>query len=229
MANENITKRFRELDCTESEKQNLYKYLFACLDVGKSFKLRRNRVMILKPEHKNKFIILKVVKTSIENQVAYICPQCFKSSFGEFLSSEIQADKFKSCIHTKLCNLIWGNEYDIEVDIDDDEDEDLVEVITEKPRYMAVIHPSRRSSKGPGVVAISSKMLNPKCVVCKGEDSCIHLRIHLKRYKEQSENGTEVQNKKLKKLFLKNQRRSIIILMYWIRSRRMDQPAMFLM
>ena len=198
MANENITKRFRELDCTESEKQNLYKYLFACLDVGKSFKLRRNRVMILKPEHKNKFIILKVVKTSIENQVAYICPQCFKSSFGEFLSSEIQADKFKSCIHTKLCNLIWGNEYDIEVDIDDDEDEDLVEVITEKPRYMAVIHPSRRSSKGPGVVAISSKMLNPKCVVCKGEDSCIHLRIHLKRYKEQSENGTEVQNKKLK-------------------------------
>ena len=64
MANENITKRFRELDCTESEKQNLYKYLFACLDVGKSFKLRRNQVMILKPEHKNKFIILKALQAN---------------------------------------------------------------------------------------------------------------------------------------------------------------------
>ena len=71
MANENITKRFRALDCTESEKQNLYKSLFACLDVGKSFKLRRNRVMILKPEHKNKFIILKEVIDTAYNVVRF--------------------------------------------------------------------------------------------------------------------------------------------------------------
>ena len=198
MANEKITERFRSLDCTESEKEILHNYLFACLDEGKSFKLKRNLVMILQHEHKNKFMILKVVKTSIENQIAYICSKCFKTSFGEFLSTEIQADKFKSCIHTKVCNLIWGSNYDIEVDIMDDVDDDLVEVISEKPRYMAVIHTSRKSSKGPGVVVMTSKMLKPKCFVCKGQDSCIHLRIHSKRYKEQSENVNEVDKKRLR-------------------------------
>ena len=50
---------------------------------------------------------------------------------------------------------------------------------------MAVIHPSFKSSKGPGVVILSSKMLKPKCISCRGNDCCVHLAIHLHKYKQQ--------------------------------------------
>ena len=131
--------------------------------------------------------------------MSYICPKCFPVFFGEFLSCEIAADQFKSCIHTKLCNIIWGDEYDIEVNVsEDDDEEELIEILSEKPRYMAVIHPSCKSSKGPGVVVISSKMLKPKCVVCSGQDCCIHLRIHKEKYKLQSDGVSGISNKRLK-------------------------------
>lgn len=200
MANEKITERFKKLECSSTEKEILQAYLFTCLAEGKTYRLKRNRVMIMEQENKNKIILLDIVKTSIDNQVSYICPKCFPILFGEFLSCEISADKFKSCIHTKLCNIIWGDEYDIEVNVmdDDDDNDELIEVISEKPRYMAVIHPSRKSPKGPGVVVISSKMLKPKCVVCSGQDCCIHLRIHSDKFKEQMEGVSDVSNKRLK-------------------------------
>ena len=155
--------------------------------------------MIMEEEDKNKYILLDIVKTSVDNQVSYICPKCFSVFFGEFLSCEIAADQFKSCIHTKLCNIIWGDEYDIEVNVsEDDDEEELIEILSEKPRYMAVIHPSRKSPKGPGVVVLSSKMLKPKCVVCSGQDCCIHLRIHKEKYKLQSDGVSGISNKRLK-------------------------------
>ena len=199
MVNEKITERFNELDCSDDEKNTLHTYLFSCLGEGKNFRLKRNRVMITEEEDKNKYILLDIVKTSVDNQVSYICPKCFPVFFGEFLSSEIAADQFKSCIHTKLCYIIWGDEYDIEVNVsEDDDDEDLIEILSEKPRYMAVIHPSRKSPKGPGVVVLSSKMLKPKCVVCSGQDCCIHLRIHSEKYELQRDGVSGISNKRIK-------------------------------
>ena len=69
-----------------------------------------------------------------------------------------------------------GDEIHLFVDVVGEE-EDLVEVISETPKYMAVIHPSFKSSKGPGVVILSSKMLKPKCISCRGNDCCVHLAI----------------------------------------------------
>ena len=199
MSNEKITERFKDLACSEQEKEVLQAYLFSCLGGGKTHRLKRNRVMIMEEKNKNKFIILQLVRTADENKICYACPKCFPVNYAEFLSSTIAADKFKSCIHTKLCHIIWGDEYDLQIDIvDDDMEDDLVEIISEKPQYMAAVHPSQKSPKGPGVVIITSKMLKPKCLLCLGRDCCIHLKIHLKKYKEQTEEMSEMPNKRLK-------------------------------
>ena len=117
MANEKITERFKDLACSESEKKVLHAYLFSCLAEGRNYKLKRNRVMIKENENNSKYIILDIVRTLNENRLVYLCPKCFPVSFGEFLSCTISAEKFKSCIHTRLCNLIWGDEYDIEINV----------------------------------------------------------------------------------------------------------------
>ena len=69
----------------------------------------------------------------------------------------------------------------------------------EGPKWGCTLPPKKdefKSSKGRGVVVMTSKMLKPKCFVCK--DSCFHLRIHLKRCREQSEDVNEVNKKRLK-------------------------------
>ena len=65
----------------------------------------------------------------------------------------------------------------------DDEEEDLLEVVKEFPQYMAVVHFKNKSSKGPGIVILTSKTLKPKCIVCHGQDCCLHLKIHMAKYK----------------------------------------------
>ena len=191
MANEKVTERFKNLICSESEKNALHTYLFSCLAEGKSYQLKRNRVMIMESGNSNKFIILELVRTTDEKKMCYICPKCFPISYANFLSSTISAEHFKSCIHTRLCTLIWGDEYDISINVVDvEEEDDLVEVVEEKPKYMAVIHPSCKSPKGPGVVVLSSKMLKPKCIVCPGQDCCVHLKIHLLKYKRKMDKET---------------------------------------
>ena len=112
--------------------------------------------MIMESGNSNKFIILELVRTTDEKIMCYICPKCFPISYANFLSSTISAEHFKSCIHTRLCTLIWGDEYDISINVVDvEEGDDLVEVVEEKPKYMAVIHPSCKSPKGPGVVVLN--------------------------------------------------------------------------
>ena len=201
MSREGVTQRLTNLKCSDEEKKILSDYLFSCLADGKNFKLKRNRVMVMDNEGNDKYIILDLVPTTDENKQMYICPKCSHLDFGRMLTSSVSVEQFKSCIHSELCHLIWGNNVDLDVDLIDDEEEDLVEVVTEMPRYMAVIHPSVKDPlKGPGAVILTSKTLKPKCIVCRGQDSCIHLRIHMKQYKrELEENDTnEGTHKKLR-------------------------------
>ena len=181
MSRVGVTQRLKNLNCSDEEKKKLTDYSFSCFPDGKNFRLKRNRVMIMDNEGNNKYIILDMMPTADENKQIYICPKCSHLDFGNLLTSSVNADKFSDCIHSKLCHLIWGNDIDLDVDILDDEEEDIVEVVTEKPRYMAVIHPSSNNPKGPGVVVLTSKTLKPKCIVCRGQDSCIHLRIHMQQ------------------------------------------------
>ena len=199
MSREGVTERLQNLKCSDEQKKVYSEYLFSCLADGKNFKLKRNRVMIMDNEGKNKFIILDLVSTADENKQVYICPKCSHTDFCNLLTSSVPVDQFKTCIHTELCNLIWGDTVDLDVDIIDNEEQDLVEVVTEVPRYMAVIHPSVKSPKGPGAVVLTSKTLKPKCIVCPGQDSCIHLSIHMKQYKRRLEESN-VEENEVKKL-----------------------------
>ena len=198
--NEDITERFQNLDCPEAEKKVLHDYLISCLAEGKSFSLKRNRVMIMEPDNKNKFLILDLVRTSDENKQVYNCPKCCPVNFSELLTSTVRAEEFKSCLHSQLCKLIWGDIFDPDVDVEDDDETDIVEVITEKPRYLAVVHTSSKSSKGPGIVTLTSKTLKPKCLVCSGQDRCVHLTIHFQQYKRELEHDTETEEINVKRL-----------------------------
>ena len=119
--NEDITERFQNLDCPEAEKKVLHDYLISCLAEGKSFSLKRNRVMIMEPDNKNKFLILDLVRTSDENKQVYNCPKCCPVNFSELLTSTVQAEEFKSCLHSQLCKLIWGDIFDPDVDVEDED------------------------------------------------------------------------------------------------------------
>ena len=119
MANEKVTERFTNLVCSESEKNELHTYLFSSLVKGKSYQLKRNRVMIMEKEDDKKFIVLQLVRTKDVSKICYICPKCFPVSYGEFVCSSILPAHFKSYIHTKLCTLIWGDECDLSVDVVD--------------------------------------------------------------------------------------------------------------
>jgi hypothetical protein len=72
MDNEKVTERFKNLICSESEKNALHAYLFSSLVKGKSYRLKRNRVLIMEKEDNNKFIILQVVGTKDGNRI-FLC------------------------------------------------------------------------------------------------------------------------------------------------------------
>ena len=185
-----VTERFKKLDCPESEKKVLHDYLISCLAEGKKFPLKRNRVMIMEEKNKNRFIILDIVRTSVVNKQYYICPKCSRVDFSELLTTSVMAEQYKSCLHSELCKLIWGDDFDLDIDVEDDEELDLVQVLTEKPRYLAVVHVSNKNPKGQGIVTLTSKTLKPKCLVCLGQDRCIHLTIHFQQYKQGLEEDT---------------------------------------
>ena len=82
MSREGVTQRLTNLKCSDEEKKILSDYLFSCLADGKNFKLKRNRVMVMDNEGKDKYIILDLVPTTDENKQMYICPKCSHLDFG---------------------------------------------------------------------------------------------------------------------------------------------------
>ena len=211
MENSKITERFQNLDCPESEKNRLHNYLFTCLAKGKNYELKRQRVMIMEESDENKFVVLERVSTADENQTYFSCPKCFPRTYTEFLSPTFSIENFKVCIHTQLCGLIWGFDNQISDDVlSDDTNEDLVEVVEERPKYIAVVHPSS-NTKEPGVISLSSKMLKPKCTSCQGQDCCLHLRVHHQKYKDQSVEENKAKQLRIDRLEpLRPQKKDII-------------------
>ena len=198
-SNAAVTERFRNLNCPETEKQNLHKYLMSILSEGKSFLLQRNRVMIMEQDNKNRFIILDRIDTSDETRFFYICPSCSNIKFSSYLTGKVSAKEYRSCLHSEVCKLLWGDMSDPNnISEEGSEETDLVEVVAEKPRYLAIVHPAAEKKKCAGVVTLSSKTLKPRCLSCKGQDRCIHLTIHYQQYKhgmEESKGNDETGNK----------------------------------
>ena len=193
-SNAAITERYKKMNCPEAEKQDLHKYLMSILAEGKSFLLKRNKVMIMEQENKNRFIILERIDTTDDCKYFYICPLCSNVKFSSYLTEKVSAEEFRACVHSKVCQLLWGDMPDLrdngESD-DDDKETDLVEVVTEKPRYVAVVHPATKRKKVAGVVTLTTKTLKPRCLVCKGQDKCIHLTIHYTHYKSSLEESED--------------------------------------
>ena len=197
---EAVTQRFDSLVCPESDKDILRKYLFSSLAESSYYKLKRNRVMIREVEKKDRFVILDLVPTANENEHGYICPKCSTIDVSNMLTKMVSSAMFKNCIHTRLCELLWGNTDEFKVDIDDNEDEDLVEIVSEKPEYLAAVHISNKVNKRPGAVYLTSKTLKPKCVVCPGQDCCQHLKVHMCHFKRglDEESMDKIENKRIK-------------------------------
>ena len=195
MSRKDMTERLRNLKCSEEEKKDLGEYLFSCLAEGKNYTLKRNRVMIMDNEDKNKYVILDSVPTSDENKQMFMCPKCSHIDYSNYLTDLVACDQFNACIHSNLCYLIWGDLGAI-IDVTDDEETHMIEVIVEKPYYLAVVHPSSKCGKVPGAVRVSSRTRKPKCLVCRGQDCCVHLRIHMDQYKREAEDDIEEHEKK---------------------------------
>ena len=197
---EAVTKRFDSLVCPESDKDTLRDYLFSSLAESSYLKLKRNRVMIREVEKKDNFVILDLVPTAKENEHGYICPKCSTIDVSNMLTKMVSSEMFKNCIHTRLCELLWGNTDEFKLDIDDNEEEDLVEVLSERPTYLAAVHISNKVNKGPGAVFLSSKTVKPKCVVCPGQDCCQHLKVHMSNFKRSldEESVDKTENKRIK-------------------------------
>ena len=179
-----VVERFKIIDSsTPINKTDVLQYLVNCMTEGKSFILKRRRVMVMEYKEKNKFLILKRIRTCDENKQVYLCPKCSPIDFNQLLTNFVDSKDFRPCLHSELCRLLWGDEMPVEIDIEDSDNEDLVEVVTEEPYYLAAVHPSNSSSKGPGVVKLTRKTCKPKCLTCQEQDSCLHLKLHNTQYK----------------------------------------------
>ena len=122
-----VTERFRHLDSSGEDKQILHNYLMSILSEGKSFLLKRSRVMIMEKDNRNKFIILEKVETDAA-KFFYICPKCSNIKFSSYLSGKVKFDEFKTCVHSRLCYLLWGDTGNLEdVKNDDKEVSDIVD------------------------------------------------------------------------------------------------------
>ena len=65
--------------------------------------------MIREVEKKDNFVILDLVPTAKENEHGYICPKCSTIDVSNMLTKMVSSEMLKNCIHTRLCELLWGN------------------------------------------------------------------------------------------------------------------------
>ena len=150
MSRKGMIERLKNVKCSEDEKKALGEYLFSCLAEGKNFRLKRNRVMIMDSEDKNKYVIMDLVATLDEDKQMYMCSKCSHLDYSNYLTDFVSYDEFNACIHSNLCHVIWGDLGAV-IDITDDEETYMIEVVMEKPSYLAVVHPSSKCGKVPGV------------------------------------------------------------------------------
>ena len=87
---------------------------------------------------KDKFIILNVFQNG-DDALFYCCPVCNDKKIVESLTEGFNSQSMKHCLHSDVCQILWGNQYTFEKVAE--EHTCLIEIIRQKPTYMAVVHP----------------------------------------------------------------------------------------
>ena len=187
-----ITQRFKEFIGTKTYKTDLQSSLFSIMKDGEFFKLKRNKVMIKNTtsKTKDKYIILDVYRNN-KGMVYYCCPICCDRKIVESLTEGVHFESLSHCIHSDVCKILWGDQYELEPE--PLKDNALIEIIRQKPMYMAIVHPAPRSEKKSGLIVLTTKTLTPKCLTCssRGKNFCLHLKIHRDKLNQEAESSED--------------------------------------
>ena len=183
-----ITQRFKEFTATKTYKADLQSSLFNLMKDGDFFKLKRNKVMIKNTtsKTKDKYIILDVFRNN-EGIIFYCCPICSDKKIVDSLTEGFNFESVPHCIHSDVCKILWGDHYELESK--PLKDNALIEILRQKPMYMAVVHPAFTIEKKSGLIVLTSKTLTPKCLTCssRGKNFCLHLKIHRDKMNKEAE------------------------------------------
>ena len=183
-----ITQRFKNFVASKPYKSELQSSLFSIMKEGVFFNLKRNKVLIRNTttKTKDKLIILDVYKNE-QKLVYYCCPVCTDKKIVESLTGSFKPESLSSCLHSDVCQILWGNQYIFENGKKDDKS--VIEIIKQKPTYMAVVHPPLKTENKSGVVVLTTKTLTPKCLTCcsRGKNFCLHIKIHMDKMKKEAE------------------------------------------
>ena len=101
---------------------------------------------------------------------------------------------------------MWGDQYPFEEEIEDQNA--LIEIVRQKPLYMAVVHPARKNRKISGLIVLTSKTLTPKCLTCssRGQNFCFHLKIHRDKINKEAQEDTDCSDDDGEEILLESQR-----------------------
>lgn len=151
-----ITQRFKNFVASKPYKSELQSSLFSIMKEGVFFNLKRNKVLIRNTttKTKDKLIILDVYKNE-QKLVYYCCPVCTDKKIVESLTGSFKPESLSSCLHSDVCQILWGNQYIFENGKKDDKS--VIEIIKQKPTYMAVVHPPLKTENKSGVVVLTTK------------------------------------------------------------------------
>ena len=173
---------------TKTYKADLQSSLYSIMKDSDFFKLKRNKVMIKNTtsKTKDKYIILDVFQ-NIKGIVHYCCPICCDRKIVESLTEGFNFESLPHCIHSDVCKILWGDQYELESK--PLKDNALIEIIRQKPMYMAVVHPAVKTEKKSGLIVLTTKTLTPKCLTCssRGKNFCLHLKIHRDKLNQEAE------------------------------------------
>ena len=181
-----LLERFKFLKSRKENVNELQGYLSRITGSGKYFKLKQNTVLL--PDESNKKWILLKKKLSSESKAIYICLRCSDIGALHSVHNNISLHEITKnyCLHASMSFLFWGDSQSEVQPIDNNNEAIIEKILEEKGKYYAVVHPDASKNKPPGVVGVTNKTKRPRCIFpCKGEDCCIHLRIHNETFKDQ--------------------------------------------
>ena len=99
-----VAKRFKDFIASSDYKSKLQSALYGVMKEGKSFKLKRNRVLIkdTTPMSKYKFIILDIYENNL-GQKYYCCPICSDKKILDNLNVDFEINTLPRCLHSDVC------------------------------------------------------------------------------------------------------------------------------
>ena len=184
----NINLRYKNFRGSSKYKAELQSSLYEIMKSGDFFQLQRNKVLIKNTQSKtkNRFLILNVYRIQ-SGDLHYCCPICSDKKVIDCISEGTPPETLPSCLHTDVCTILWGNDLNFEQKRTS-KCLPMMEVVKEKPIFLAVVHLSEKFKKEAGLIILTSKTLSPKCLSCssRGKNFCAHIKF----FKEQQNDGT---------------------------------------